>query len=533
MNKLKRFLFITVTLVVAIFICTACSKAAEEQSSSTTSNTTKEEGVTDTTGKENNKTNKTEKEGKGQKGTGKGSNKTAEPSQSVDELITLDENFLLPQVLGRPTEDSITLSVAPKTNMEVYIEYGTEAGKYEETTEEISLEGGIPKDILLEDLKGNTEYFYRVSYALEGSKDFIALQENSFYTQRSPGATFTFGLQGDSHPERASQFNSELYLQTMNNVSSDNPDFYLTMGDDFSVDTMKNINKEAVENLFINQRKFLGQVGESAPLFLVNGNHEQAASYVLDGTADNSAVWSQNARNEYFPQPAPDNFYTGDEEEVEFIGQLRDYYAWTWGDALFVVIDPYWHSSVAVDNTLQNSTEKRSDMWDITLGDEQYEWFKETLEGSDAKYKFVFTHHVMGTGRGGVESADNYEWGGYGNNGEYEFDKKRPDWELPIHDLMVENDVTIFFQGHDHVFAKEELDGVIYQTLPEPADPNYALNFPDAYDSDYIFPSSGHVRVTVSPENVQVEYVKSLLPKDETEESKNGDVVYSYTVTGK
>ena len=65
---------------------------------------------------------------------------------------------------------------------------------------------------------------------------------------------------------------------------------------------------------------------------------------------------------------------------------------------------------------------------------------------------------------------------------------------------MAENHVTIFFQGHDHIFVRQELDGVIYQTLPEPANPFYTYENADAYQSGDKFPNSGHVRVTVSPE---------------------------------
>ena len=71
----------------------------------------------------------------------------------------------------------------------------------------------------------------------------------------------------------------------------------------------------------------------------MNGNHEQAAAYLLDGTSNNVAVWAQTARNSYYSEPAPDGFYTGNTNPVPFIGLLRNYYAWTWGDALFVTID--------------------------------------------------------------------------------------------------------------------------------------------------------------------------------------------------
>ena len=46
-----------------------------------------------------------------------------------------------------------------------------------------------------------------------------------------------------------------------------------------------------------------------------------------------------------------------------------------------------------------------ADPWESTIGDAQYQWLKHTLEESEAKYKFVFAHHVLGTDRGAVEMA--------------------------------------------------------------------------------------------------------------------------------
>lgn len=441
-------------------------------------------------------------------------------------IISEDENFKAPTLIASPTNSSAIVNILPNKDLDLYVEYGTKTGTYSEKSDVAKGKAEVPCEIEIENLKGNTKYYYRVMYGENGS--FNAEEENSFYTQRSEGSTFTFGIQGDSHPERPQQFDSSLYLNTMENITADNPDFYLTIGDDFSVDKLVESNKEKVEELYLNQRQYLGRVGGSAPLFLVNGNHEQAAKYVLDGTENNVAVWGQNARNSYFSQPTPNDFYTGDSQKVDNIGYLRDYYSWNWGDALFVVIDPYWHSDEAVDNKV-GTREKNTDGWATTLGDDQYQWFKNTLEKSTAKYKFVFTHHVLGTGRGGTELANLYEWGGNNKNGKSEFESERPNWEKPIHQLMVDNDVTIFFQGHDHVFVKQELDGVIYQSLPQPADPNYTLYNDTAYKSDAIYPNTGHVRVTVSPEEVKVDYIKSVLPENESDEMKNREIIYSYT----
>jgi hypothetical protein len=183
--------------------------------------------------------------------------------------------------------------------------------------------------------------------------------------------------------------------------------------------------------------------------------------------------------------------------------------AFTWGDALFVVIDPYWHSATTVDNTFgdgksqQGGEKGKRDLWEVTLGDAQYQWFRQTLETSGAKYKFVFAHHVNGTGRGGIELANTFEWGDTANLSAHRT------WDKTIHQVMADTHVNIFFQGHDHIFVKQELDGVIYQTLPEPANPNYSWENEDAYKSGDKFPNSGHVRVTVSPDGVTVDYVRS------------------------
>jgi hypothetical protein len=432
-------------------------------------------------------------------------------------------------ILGRPTKNSIAISIYPSGSIEGFIEYGTAENPFSDRTVVRDFQQRKPTVVELAALTTDTRYVYRLNYRTGKDEEFIQGPEYRFQTQRLPGSTFSFQLQGDSHPERNPKQNlPAMYEQTLLAVADDHPDFYLTMGDDFSVDTLKKRTPLAVENVYLKQLPYLGLVGHSSPLFLVNGNHEQAAKYLLDGTAENVAVWAQNSRNRYFPQPAPDEFYGGNPESVEHIGLLRNYYSWTWGDALFVVIDPYWHSDVAVDNRL-DAKKKNSEHWKRTLGDLQYQWLRQTLEQSESKFKFVFAHHVNGTGRGGVKIAGLYEWGGRDKKGQRAFDTQRPGWGMPIHQLMAKNDVTIFFQGHDHVFATEELDGVIYQTLPEPADPNYALYFEEAF-SGTILPNSGRVRVTVSPGQVDVEYVLTVLPADEDTRGRDNSIAHRYSI---
>ncbi len=451
--------------------------------------------------------------GQGQKGKGK-NGETIPTSGNPD--------FIASEILGRPTDGSVSANIVPAVAMAVYYEYGTASGSYTARSAAQNAASGVALETQISGLQPNTRYYYRLRYGN------AAGEEHSFVTQRSPGSTFTFAIQGDSHPERLNkEFSPELYPITLQQAAADQPDFYMTSGDDFSVDHLQSVNAATVKALYINQRQWLGQVG--APVFLVNGNHEQAAMANLNGTADNVAVYAQTARNSLYPQPAPDGFYRGDSTTVPYIGQLRDYYAFTWGEALFVVLDQYWHSPVTVDNSFgaDHDPKGQRDLWQVTIGDTQYQWFKQTLAASTANYKFVFSHHVLGTQRGGIEQATKYEWGDAAGLATH-----RPGWDKTIHQLMVDNHVTIYFQGHDHIFVHQQLDGVIYQTLPQPADPNYALNNASAYQSGDKLPSSGYLRVTVAPANVNVDYVRSYLPKDETNGHKTGDVAFSYTLKG-
>jgi len=452
------------------------------------------------------------------------------PDQNLSVEVTDDDIFIGTELLGRPTDRTVTVNVAAAVDLEVYFEYGTKYGVYADRTVVAEYPGMKPFEVTINNLQPNTRYYYQMHYRQPGEPDFSTGSEHTFHTQRAPGSTFTFAIQSDSHLPMKSLCDPELYTRTLRNAASEYPDFYFTMGDDFDITGLRRNNPDTVIQRYIQQRPFLGLVGHSAPVFLVNGNHEEAAAYALDGTPDINAVWAQNARNLYYPQPAPDDFYTGDIEPVEFIGLLRDYYSWTWGDALFITIDPYWHSPVRVQGW--SSVARPWDMWEITLGDTQYQWFKQTLEQSKAKYKFVFTHHVLGTGRGGIDIADLYEWGGNNEDGVWEFDKKRPGWELPIHQLMAKNGVTIFFQGHDHLFVRQELDGITYQTVPRPGDPAYKLpKGHTAYTSGVKLPGPGHLNVTVSTSQVKVDYIQSYLPEDETEGKENGQVAYSYTIS--
>jgi len=192
------------------------------------------------------------------------------------------------------------------------------------------------------------------------------------------------------------------------------------------------------------------------------------------------------------------------------------------------VLDPYWSSKKLPGG----------DAWGYTLGERQYRWLADTLASSTATFKFVFVHNLVGgldgQMRGGIEAVPFFEWGGKGSDGTYVFDQKRPGWTLPIHPLLVRNHVTAVFHGHDHLYAKQELDGIVYQEVPQPSarnsssGPTLAADY--HYASGIILSSSGHLRVSVAPTGITAQYVRAWLPGSETDQRRNRQIDDTWTV---
>jgi len=426
-------------------------------------------------------------------------------------------------VLGRPTKNSVTASVLAYADREGVIQFGPKAGAPVAKTAVFVLKAGQPAEIALTGLQQDTQYFYRLStHAKNGA--WTMEPEHSFRTQRPPGGAFTFTVQADSHLD----YNTEpqLLLRCLANALADKPDFHVDLGDTFMTD--KHRGRETAAAQYVAQRFYFGSIAHSAPLFLVLGNHDGEAGRWLDGTGDNMAVWSNAQRKRYFPNPLPDTFYTGNATKDAHAGLLQDYFAWEWGDALFVVLDPFWFSK---------RERGGGDNWSSTLGREQYDWLAATLTKSSAKFRFVFLHHLVGgfgkDARGGVEAAPFYEWGGHDFDGADVFKTKRPGWPMPIHELLVKNRVNIVFHGHDHLFVKQYLDGIVYQEVPQPGHARYD-NTRSAdeyqYKSGTLLGSSGHLRVRIEPTKATVDYIRAYLPADETGSRKNAAVSHSYEI---
>ncbi len=438
------------------------------------------------------------------------------------------QNFIGKEILGRPTNNSIVVHAMFADSAEVRVQFGTTSGSYASQTSWQVFADSTPVEIALTGLNADTKYYYRINYRVPGTTNNNLGSEHSFHTARKSGSGFTFIVQADPHLDAASD--TAIYNRCLQNELDDNPDFMIDLGDFLMSEKLKNsanvVPFDTIPYRCRLLRSFYEKTCHSVPLFNVLGNHEGEAGWYNDGTANNIAVWGTNERKKYFPNPFPNNFYKGDTTHYNFTGQRGAYYSWEWGDALFIVIDPYWFTKPKPDSL---------NCWRWTLGKAQYDWMKSVLENSNARFKFVFSHQIVGgsrEGRGGIEYADQYEWGGNNLDGTPGFAANRAGWYKPIKDLFKEHRVTIFFHGHDHFFGKQEKECLIYQETPQPSHPNYNSNSATAYGylAGQFLPNSGHIRLTVDSNGTKVEYVRAYKPADESATRHNKDISSTYYI---
>lgn len=300
-------------------------------------------------------------------------------------------------------------------------------------------------------------------------------------TPRRKGQPFTFVVQADSHLDENSA--AEVYARAVNAMGADRPDFMIDLGDTFM--TGKHSEYAKAISQYRVQRYYMSQV--EAPVFLALGNHDGETGWIERGQTG-MTQWARQQREAHFPSPVPN--------------QKGLYYAVEWGDVLALVLDPF--------SFTPSKPGRNGDNWTWTLGRAQYDWLKATLEKTSAKYRLVFIHHLVGgsgkDARGGAEASAGFEWGGVAD-----FGAKRPGWGETIHEMLKKHKVQGVFRGHDHIYVRQERDGIIYQCLAQPSHARgdsvrSAAEY--GYLSGKILGSSGYQRFSIGADGLKVEYVK-------------------------
>ena len=94
---------------------------------------------------------------------------TKKPKGKNPPVVATSTNpdFIATEIMGRPTDRSITVNIVPATAMEIYYEYGTSSGVYTWQTPPQTVLENEPLETLIDGLQANTRYFYRIYYLLQ------------------------------------------------------------------------------------------------------------------------------------------------------------------------------------------------------------------------------------------------------------------------------------------------------------------------------------------------------------------------------
>jgi hypothetical protein len=332
---------------------------------------------------------------------------------------------------------------------------------------------------------------------IDGGADQL-LFFGSATTRRDPGTAFTFSILTDSHIQPcdplpagteicADDFlspNEDTLLSVAADIRKDDPDFLIHMGDmldyhlfGFNVPPP---DSRWARLAYLNYRRLLGPTAGNAAHFPTIGNWEGESGYDSPEVIQRSS----SQRMLYVPGPGAGTYPEGGSPN-------QDYYAFTWGDALFVVLNVMTYTPTP---HLLTGDGERPDDW--TLGAAQRAWLESTLAAATSKWRFLFIHHPVG---GNAGDDANTDYGRGGGRAAYVGE------QAEVHRMMLEYGVQVFFYGHDHVFTDMVVDGIHY-TLPGSAGAPWKF---DTYLTGYTeyWPDSGHGRVRVSPDAVQVDLI--------------------------
>ncbi len=417
------------------------------------------------------------------------------------------------------TANSILISTIFKTNVDTYIEYGTSSGNYiYNSTIYTDQTANESIEITLNNLNQSTRYYFRVRVRENATGgDYIAFDEHNFITQRRKGESFTFAHITDTHlgKDLLPFFYNSYYVGIINNITNliagSGADFVIDTGDTGQTHvasyspTYNAQNQSDADARYSLVRNYYENI--SLPIYLSLGNHDAENGWGVYGTNGHSEElynWSLNARLKYWPAPTNQTYNYGG-------GPYENYYAFDWGDATFIILDSYRYNTIAPVT---------GDDW--VLGQEQMNWLETTLSNSDKKWKFIFTHHILGgydpdTGHG-------YNYGDGGGNYSWKGDQAN------INHLMEQYNAQIFFYGHVHRFVH---DWANWSDFGRENYVNYVTSGGGSWKGDFECGSGkreeiyqagdcnrGYTKVDVTPYNTTFSFINW----------SNNAVLYSYTI---
>ncbi len=353
----------------------------------------------------------------------------------------------------------------------------------------VRLSAGAVETCGLEDLPAGRRIEYEVE-ATSGGRTTV--YSGSVVARRPVGESFRFALLADVHLPafvlehwldgqggpmaalmrfgRARSQVASVFRRVLESIHELRPDFVISLGDLLHLATDSpnpRFPAPDFEKAYADVRSLMSAVTAHSAFLNVLGNWEGESGWI-DETVRRQA---REARVKALPQP-----------------ENRSYFSWTWGDALFVVLDVTGFTAEAP--RLDEPGEH-----DWTLGHEQLRWLEHTLEQSRQPMKLLLMHHAV-AGNGGDARSTAYARGG-GR-------AARVGEQARVHELAIRHGAQAIFLGHDHVFADMEVDGMHY-TLPGSAGAPWKFTS-EATGYETFDRRSGFATVEVGPDFLRVEW---------------------------
>ncbi|MBW1801278.1 MAG: metallophosphoesterase [Deltaproteobacteria bacterium] len=361
-----------------------------------------------------------------------------EPSKKTSPLL------LVPPFLGRPTKKSMAVNIVAGENaISCYLKYrraGSAGRKTWLRTREFPVRAFGPAEITLGSLSPGERYQYQVHVRLQTGDHYRTVTQETFQTQKTGTAPFSFAMISDAHITPFNKERKEILSNICTSILSRRPDFALMLGD--NIQTFQSHGGPMTEKrfgpaLYAHLRHGMSVLPSAVPVFKVIGNWEGENGW----HPSRERGWAREARLAFIPTPGPDTYPEGG-------GESGDYYGFTWGDVLFLALTVTGYT--ASNHKLQSTIGKPDD-W--TLGEAQKNWLYNKLSTSRAKRKLLFIHHTVG-GNAGDDVNSRYGRGG-GR-------AARVGEQAVIHKWMKQFGVQALFYGHDHVFTDIPVDGIHY-----------------------------------------------------------------------
>ncbi len=347
-------------------------------------------------------------------------------------------------------------------------------------------------------LRPATAYRYRVVERVPDATDAV-LYQGSVTTRRNPGDSFVFCMLADTHVfVHDPGITGDIVNRVARQIENEAPDLVIHLGDmlDYHYFGFNQPPPDPgwVRIGYLAYRVLAGDLPGRVTHYAVIGNWDGENG---DFTPE-EIERSRSQRLLYLPGPTQGTYAEGGSPS-------GDYFAFTWGDALFVVLNVM--SYTPQGHYLSGDTGAADD-W--TLGEEQLFWLEQTLKNSGSRWKLLFIHHVVG-GKAGDAANSAYGRGG----GQAALVGE----QAVVHGLMQQYGVQALFYGHDHVFFDMVVDGIHY-SLPGSAGAPWKFHSAETgYPAGEYWTDSGYARARVRPDRIEVEFVNT-----------NDQIVYGYTI---